>query len=162
MVVAFSACGGAQEPAKTELAETTGTTSAKSTSPAADMAVDEVALHLVRAAMADDRAAVLGLSMTFDQMAELTTKVVDRASYDEELQSFITKSAREARENPGFTVVGARVAETKKLPPGEKLKREIELAAVVVVVEQNGEKHDAPFPLFFIRTAAGWRFTPKK
>jgi len=92
---------------------------------------------------------------------ELTTKAIEKADYDEELGSLLDGLAREGSENAA-KVVASNVAERKTLPAGGKRKREMEIAAVSLVVEgSDGQRHDG-MPMFFIRTDAGWRFTPKK
>lgn len=128
----------------------------------AQLSLEDVSLQWARAALGGKRAEAIGLSSTHAQFAEMTTKAIEKAEYDEELGAFLDGLAREGSENAGFKIAATRVAERKTLPAGEKRKREIEIAVVYLVVEEAGKRHDIGMPMFFVRTDAGWRFSPKK
>ncbi len=145
LVIFLCACGGTE----------------KNSDPDAVATVEDVALRWGRAALGGNRAEAIALSLTHTELSAISNKSIEKADYDEELASVIDGMAREGRENPTGKVVSAKVAQRKTLPAGEKVKREIEIAAVVLVVEDKGEKHEG-MPMFFVHLDAGWRFTPRK
>lgn len=145
VVILLCACGGSEKKSDAEAAAT----------------VEDVAMRWGRAALGGNRADVIALSLTHAELSAISNKSIEKTDYDEELASVIESLAREGRENPGGKLVSAKVAQRKTLPVGEKVKREIEIAAVVLVVEDKGEKHEG-MPMFFVRLDTGWRFTPRK
>jgi hypothetical protein len=139
------ACGG---PDKSESAEQT---------------LEDVSLRWARAALGGNRAEATALSLTHAQFAAITTKTIEKAEYDEELGALIGQLAREGTENAGMKIVATKVGQKKTLPAGEKLRRETEIATVTLVIEApDGKRQEVGMPMFFIRSDAGWRFSPKK
>lgn len=157
LICGLCACSGSEK--MSEPGSAAGSTSAA----ASASSLEDVGLRWARAALGGQRAEALALSLTHAQFADLTTKTIEKADYDEELGSLLDGLGREGSENPGFKVVATRVGERRTLPAGEKLERETEIAALYLVIEEaDGQRRDAGMPMFFIRTDAGWRFTPKK
>jgi hypothetical protein len=126
--------------------------------------LEDVAVAFAKAALSGDRETARSLALTHEQLAELATRAPDRATYDQELAAFLDKAALDNADNPlpEGQIVSARVVETHRVPPGDKVKREVELAAVYLVVERDGQRSDSNLPFFFIRTADGWRFSLQK
>ncbi len=145
LILVLCACGGSEKRSEPEAATT----------------VEAVAMRWGRAALGGNRAEAIALSLTHAELSAISNKSIEKADYDEELASVIDGLAREGRENPTGKLVSTKVAQRKTLPVSEKVKREIEIAAVVLVVEDKGEKHEG-MPMFFVRIDAGWRFTPRK
>lgn len=128
----------------------------------AQESIEDVSLRWARAALGGNQAEAIALSMTHAQLVALSNKEISKADYDEELTEFLDGLAREGKENPSAKVVATKIRERKTLPAGEKLKRAIEVAAIHLVIEQDGEQREAGPPLVFFRTDAGWRFSPKR
>jgi hypothetical protein len=155
LICVLCACGGSEKKGEPG--------SASPAAPSAQPSLEDTSLKWVRAALGGRRAEALALSLTHAEFSSLTTKTIEKADYDEELGSFLDGLGREGSENAAIKVVATRVAEKKTMPAGEKLKRETEIAMVYLVIEEpTGERHDTGMPMFFIRTDAGWRFSPRK
>ena len=125
--------------------------------------VEEVAVRFARAALAGDHTAASALALTYDEAARLSKKV-DRERWDAELHDILAELAREGADEQ-VTVVSAAVTERRTLTPprDEKVLREVEVAIVKLHIrEADGSEHASSMPWLFIRTAAGWRFSPKK
>jgi hypothetical protein len=133
--------------------------------PRAAEPVEVVAARFGRAAFGGDREAALALSVSFADIAAVTTSAADKGqpAWDEAVADFIERAAREGKEGPAFEVVGAKVLETRTLTPATdgKVLRDVEIAVVQLLVEEDG-KPSGPqgIPLVFLRTAGGWRFSP--
>ena len=61
--------------------------------------------------------------------------------------------------------VGAKVRKTGKVAASQdsKVLRDVEFAVVQFLIEQDGgEARPQGVPLFFLKTEAGWRFSPSQ
>jgi hypothetical protein len=124
-----------------------------------------VATRFGRAAFANDRAAALALTMTYDEVSALLRTPFPAANWEREVTTFLDQIAREAAgDGASSRVVGAKVLETRQLTPSKdrKVARDAEAAIVQLVIEQAGDSQARGRPLIFIETAAGWRFSPVK
>lgn len=125
-----------------------------------------VADRFVAAMLRGDKATMQKLTLTHAQMTSLSTKEIAKAEYDQDASEFFDGRVREAKEGQakGPVAIVAKVAETKTFEPGEKLKVQLELAVVKLVVTEtssSGEPHthDAPFPMIFVKVDGVWRYT---
>jgi hypothetical protein len=81
---------------------------------------------------------------------------------------FLDQLSREAAEGAAggnkIEVVGAHVVKTGALTPGtdSKVRRAVDYAFVTLelAVTQNGEQRGSQLQMMFLRTDAGWRFSP--
>jgi hypothetical protein len=138
---------------------------ATATKPADDN-VEDVATRLGRAAFKNDRAAALALTLTYADAAKLSNKAPESnaAEWDAEVKDFFDHLAKEAGEHK-FEITGAKVTKTDTLSPGkdEKVKRAIDYALVQLVIALDGEAAEPRgIPMLFLKTDAGWRFSPKQ
>lgn len=131
--------------------------------PATAMSLEDTAVSFARAATTGDTAAARALTMTHEQFVALSNNAPDKAELDEEVNDFLSDIAREFSDAKA-KVVGAKVAQTRTLDPStdSKVKYRVEVALVQLVIEENGETAPRGVPLVFIKTDAGWRFSPKK
>ena len=147
---------GSSEPARTPPPE-------PKTAPIA-ITVEDVAMRFATAALAGDRATALSLTLTFDEMTKLSKKALERADWDAEIKDLLDKLAKEGA-GYGGTITGAKVVKTRSLDPAtdEKVRQRTDVAIVqLTVMEKDGEGHASPFPWFFVRTAAGWKYSPRQ
>ncbi|MBA3819155.1 MAG: hypothetical protein H0X17_09710 [Deltaproteobacteria bacterium] len=132
----------------------------------ADSDVEDVATRLGHAVFTNDRAAYLALTLPYADVAKLLVDPRDQPRWDAQIAEFFDKLAREVREarqaGAPPRVVGARTLRTKRLTPDEdrKVTRAIDTAIVQLEIERRGERRAAGIPLIFLRTDAGWRFSP--
>ena len=162
-VTLLAACHDPAAPKTQASSPTASVTAATPAAPNGTPRIDErdleaVANQFVTASLHGDRTLASHLMLSYDELVALTTKPVDRADYEHEVGEFLDGRAREGKES-GEGSVTAKVVRVQKLPPGEKLRRAAELGVVKFIVTEHGTTHDAPFPMFFVRTEAGWRFT---
>jgi hypothetical protein len=160
VILASTACGASPPPAAP--AVRAGPASPGDETLPAETPVEEVAVRFGRAAIAGDRAAARALALTHAQLAGYLAEPPDEATYQAELERFLTGAAREASEATDPKVVGAKMVETATIPANPDVTRDVEYAAVKLVVEQDGRTHESFVPFLFIRTDVGWRFSPKK
>jgi hypothetical protein len=158
------ACGPAVAPA----APANTASAAPAIAPVAAGSVEDVAMRLGRAALAGDRRAALALTLTYAELKRISRKAGerDKASWDAEVADFFDHLAREGAEaGATMKVVGAKVRKTGKVVASQdsKVLRDVEFAVAQLVIEQDGgEARPQGVPLFFLKTEAGWRFSPSQ
>ena len=132
--------------------------------PRADsLAVEDVAMRFAQAALAGDRATARSLTLSYDAVAQITKKA-DPKEWEEALEDVLRTMEREGKESGG-QVTRATIVERRTLTPGRDahVLREVAVAVISFEVrERDGRTHASPFPWLFIRTDAGWRFSPKQ
>jgi hypothetical protein len=159
----LAACHDPDAPKTPASPPANSATPAKATAPNETPRIDEndlgaVANQFVTASLHGDRKLARHLMLSYDELVAITTKSVDRADYEREVADFLDGRAREGKE-AGEATITAKVERVQKLEPSEKVRRAVEFGIVKFAVTENGTTHDAPFPMFFVRTDAGWRFT---
>jgi hypothetical protein len=150
------ACGSNTEPVKPSEAP------AVPARVASVASVEDTAMRFVRAALSGDRATARALVLTADEVMALSNKA-DRAEWNATVEDTLDRLQREGAGAAGFTVTKAEVVKRKTLTPGvdEKVKREVEVAMVsVVVADASGREHATAW--LFFQTAAGWKLSPKQ
>ena len=165
LVLAVMACGSSEPSTKPPPATGTAPT-APPAPPPAPMTdkVEDVAVRFAKAALSGDRQTAMSLTLTFEEMTKLSKKALDQKDWDDEITALLDKLAKEGRDFRG-TITSAEVVQTKSLDPAtdEKVLQKIEFAVLQInVKEADGREHSAPFPWFFIKTKAGWKYSPKK
>jgi len=163
LAVAFAlvACG---PPAPSRSSPATRAADARAGGTAAVESVEEVATRLARAAYTGDRTTALPLILTFEEIARLTSKAAEkgRQAWEDEVTDFLDRSAREGREG-SLKIVGAKVVKTMTLTPSNnsKVLRAVDVAVVELAFEKDGRTVPLQaFPLIFLKTDGGWKFSP--
>jgi hypothetical protein len=157
MGLGAAGCGGpaAQSPASAS------TPPSAVIAPSATQDVESIAVEFARAAMSGDGVAARAHALTYEQLAAISDRT-ERADFEAELADTLEQLAREGREHPSAKLIAAHVVERKTLPANAKRRIDTEYAALVLTVEQDGQTHDAPIPLVFLHTDAGWKLLPKR
>jgi hypothetical protein len=161
IITLLAACHAPDAP-KTPASPPAGSaTSAAPTSPAEAPRIDEndleaVANQFMTASLHGNRKLASHLMLSYDELVALTTKPIVRADYEHEVSDFLDGHVREGKQG-GEATIAAKVVRVQKREPSEKLRRATEFAVVKFVVTEDGATHEGP--MFFVRTAAGWRCT---
>jgi hypothetical protein len=136
----------------------------KSTPTRADkLNVEDVALWFARAALSGDRATARSLTLTYDQVAQLSNRA-EPTEWEAAIVDVLDRMEREGAESGG-QIVAATVVKRHRLEPGRdsKVLRAIDIAVVRYEVrERDGRTHPSPVPWIFMKTDAGWKFSPKQ
>lgn len=120
-------------------------------------------MRFVRAALTDDRATALALTLTHEQMSAISKHAPDEATWNANLGALLDGLAREGREGKGrFEVTRAQLVTTRVLSPDtdEKVRRKIDVAIVEVLLTREGQEDARGIPWLFVLTKSGWRFSP--
>jgi hypothetical protein len=157
VLVALVACGS-KPGVVTPPANATAAPAGASTAPAA-RSVEDTAVAFMRAATAGDRPQALSLTLTFDEIAAISSKA-DREEWDGELKSVLDDFAREGKEQP-FNITRAEVKDKQTVKADDKVKRDTDIALVQIFMKDDDGEHPAGPVWLFVRTDAGWRFSPK-
>lgn len=122
--------------------------------------VEDVAMRLYRAIYAGDADTVRSLALPLDELNGFTTKEIDREAYEAAMADYLTEAAAD---RPAVEVVRVEVIESGVLraDDSEKITRDLTYAFVRPFLRVEGETGPG-MPTFFIKGAAGWRFSPKK
>lgn len=125
--------------------------------PAPPLSVEQVAAWFMRAALAGDDARARQLSVDAYTIATYV-KEADAAEWDATLKTTLEQLAAEG--DGERHAVDATVVELRTLDPArdDKLLRPVEVAVVQLRVDGRA----SPSPWFFMKTDAGWKFSPKK
>lgn len=160
----LSACASATAPtAQVELAKPTASHALPEAPPPSQASVEDAALAFVALLERCDRRGAAAAAISYDEIASIATKDIPRDEFEKELSDFIAARCRELAEpHPKF--VGATIQEQLHLTPekSHKVKREVDVAIVQLVTDEDGKKVDRGTPFVFIKTDAGWKFSPKK
>jgi len=121
----------------------------------------DTAKQLVTAGFAGDLAAAKKLTLTPDQMSALSTRELDKAKYEKEVDEHL-KDLKHAGPLPEL-----RIEEVVYLPaaPTGKRKKEMVLAVVKPIfpdADQTERWQIVRGPFYFIQTDEGWRLSLKK
>jgi hypothetical protein len=121
----------------------------------------DTARQLVTAGFAGDQATAAKLVLTFEQLSAMTTKTIDKAEYDQQVDDFL-----ERLHQPG-AVPELEIEEVVYLPAGTSGKRKKDLVLAVVTPVFADAKETERWaavrgPLYFVLTDQGWRLSIKK
>ncbi len=170
LAVLAGACGPAAPVVATPVAapvETSVAAPVTDTSAVVVGDLEEVATRLGRAMIAGDRAAALALTMPYAEVRSLVARPFEEVRWDGEVTAFFNQidhevaSARHA--GTEIRLVGVNTRKTQRLAPAtdRKVTREIDVA--IVELQLIGRDRAArPLAMVFMRSAAGWRFSPVK
>jgi hypothetical protein len=170
-LAALAACGPASPPS----APTTAATSGSASSPPASSlpkekeeatpkgeGVEQAAKAFFEALAAGDCKGARERSMSFDEMASMSKKATDRAEYDASLGDQIERLCHELS-GRGIKIVETKVHHRRTATVAEnpeKVKRDVELAAISAVFELDGTRQEL-LPLTFVKVGPTWKFTTK-
>jgi hypothetical protein len=168
LVACFVACGSASPPvaqvgdAPKEVKESRPQPIEKDTEKEKEESVEDAAMAFFQAVVAGDRKAALARTITFDEMNAMTKKVFDRASYESEITDQVERLCQELA-NKNVKVKSARVVRRRTATVAEnpeKVKVDVELAAMGITFEHEGQTREAP-TFSFIKVGASWKFTTR-
>ena len=132
------------------------------TSPA-HAPVEEIALRLMRAAVACDRTAALADVGNAEDAHELMTRELDRTAIDEDTARFLDKQCKRLGGSHHGQVLEAHLDGSRHMSARTEhiLVRDVDILAVTVTVRVDGAKAPERVTLHFVETSRGFRFTPR-
>lgn len=132
------------------------------TTPAPEVAAaspEAVCKELAAAALADHVERAKQLTLTYDELVELSTNAPPRAEFEQLRDQTLKEMSGGGRH---VKVTQTAIVKQQTLPAGDKLKHAVEIAYVQFAIDDDGEIHEVGFPLLFIKTASGWKWSPKQ
>lgn len=124
-------------------------------------AVEDVAQLLVHSALAGDRVTARALSLSYDDLLQISNKARERKAEDwnEAVNEGIEHIGRDTAERP-TTIGDINVVIRGELTPDrdEKVMHVVEYARVHVALKST---YPQGMTLLFLRTPSGWRYSPR-
>lgn len=122
-------------------------------------------MRFATAALSGDRTTARSLVISGDEAVTFSNKA-DKAEWDAEVADLVDRLGAEgSRAKQGgkqLRVESAEVVQRRTLDPAtdEKVRQRIDVAIVKIRVSTDGGPADGP-PFLFIKTANGWKLSPK-
>ena len=150
-------------PATAPGAASVPTPTASAPAAPAHAPVEEVALRLMRAAVACDRTAALADVGNAEDAHELMTRELDRTAIDEDTARFLDKQCKRLGGSHHGQVLEAHLDGSRHMSARTEhiLVRDVDILAVTVTVRVDGAKAPERVTLHFFETSRGFRFTPR-
>lgn len=152
--VAFPACAESQAvPTSAQGPSTAPSTTSREKDDARGETLDAAARTFFGALTACDRETLRARTATFDEVASfLKTPPPDRAAYDADVRTVIDGYCRELHDETFLDV--------KAATDGMNVKRDVDVAFVVMILERRGEPHETP-AFAFVKVGPMWKFVDK-
>jgi hypothetical protein len=121
--------------------------------------VDVVATRFATAALHGNTDEVNRIALTFDEIAEITTRADDRDDWNKMIER-VRRRFAEVGARDHLEVQRAEIVKRETVQPDHKVRRAIE-AAVVRVYLAAPDGSTRKEHLVFLHTPGGWRYSPK-
>lgn len=118
-----------------------------------------VCKELAAAALADNVERAKQLTLTYDELVEISTNAPSRAEFEQLRDQTLKEMSGGGRH---VKVTQTAIVKQQTLPAGDKLKHAVDIAYVQFAIDDDGEIHEVGFPLLFIKTPSGWKWSPKQ